>query len=106
MPYMYFFLFNGYYRKFVKNNGTIFKSLPKLLKKREFHQADETLNTFEALKEAMSTTLVFAMPNFDVNYNYKPHFNVSAFRIRAILTPKSNVLWPIYYQKPTFHEKE
>ena len=53
-----------YYFKFVKNYGQIATSLTMLLKKEEFSWTQETIKSFEKLKEAMCTTLVLATPKF------------------------------------------
>jgi hypothetical protein len=53
-----------YYHKFVQNYGKIAAPLTALLKKNAFSWTPTTDQSFQALKEAMCTTLVLALPNF------------------------------------------
>lgn len=54
----------GYYRKFVKNYGLLAKPMSDLLKKKVFEWSSAANEAFLALKQAMSTTPVLAVPNF------------------------------------------
>jgi hypothetical protein len=54
----------GYYRKFIKNFGTIAAPLTALLKKEGFIWTDVTSSAFEKLKTAITTAPILAMPNF------------------------------------------
>jgi hypothetical protein len=54
----------GYYRKFVKNYGNIVVSLTTLLKKNAFTWTPTDDQSFQALKEVMSTTSVLALSDF------------------------------------------
>ena len=57
-----------YYRKFVCNYGRTARSLTHLLKKNSFLWNDEAQLTFIALKHAICSTLVLALPNFTKSF--------------------------------------
>lgn len=55
----------GYYHKFVRNFGIIAKPLTELLKKNSvFSWTADHEQSFQALKHALSTSPVLALPNF------------------------------------------
>lgn len=54
----------GYYRKFVRNYGKIAAPLTTLLKKNPFTWTLVDEHSFQALKDAMCSTLALALPDF------------------------------------------
>jgi len=55
----------GYYRKFIRDFGTIAAPLTRLLRKEAFAWTEEAAEAFAALKQGLSTGPVLQMPNFE-----------------------------------------
>ncbi|KAA0057268.1 Ty3/gypsy retrotransposon protein [Cucumis melo var. makuwa] len=58
----------GYYRRFVKNYGSIAAPLTQLLKAGAYKWTEETEAAFEKLKKAMMTLPVLTMPDFNLPF--------------------------------------
>jgi hypothetical protein len=58
----------GYYRKFIKNYGTISAPLTSLLKKNSFEWNTDVEHAFQLLKEAITQVPVLALPNFTQSF--------------------------------------
>lgn len=82
----------GYYRKFVKNYGIIAKLLTDMTKKGSFNWTVDGERAFIKLKEAMATTPVLAMPDF--NKPFKVHTDACDQGIGAVLVQEGQ---PIAY---------
>ncbi|GMI83363.1 hypothetical protein HRI_002005600 [Hibiscus trionum] len=55
----------GYYRRFIRDYGTISKPLTNMLKKEGFSWSEEFRKAFELLKKVMCKAHVLALPNFN-----------------------------------------
>jgi hypothetical protein len=85
----------GYYRKFVKGYGVLAKPLTVLLQKQNFVWGHEAQQAFEALKQAMSSTPVLALPNFSIPFWIET--NACATGIGAVLMQAGHPV--AYYSK-------
>lgn len=75
----------GYYRKFVKDFGTLSKPLTQLLKKdAPFVWSAEVNQAFQALKHALTSTPVLALPNFQQGFTIET--DASDIGIGAVLS--------------------
>ena len=82
----------GYYRNFVKDYGIIARPITNLLKKGQFGWHEEVENAFLALKQAMTTTPILAMPNFNDVFTIET--DASGEGIGAVLTQQGK---PVAY---------
>jgi hypothetical protein len=57
-----------YYRKFVNGYGILAKPLTNLLTKKGFNWSEQAEHVFNQLKQAMVSTPVLALPNFDLPF--------------------------------------
>jgi hypothetical protein len=81
----------GYYRKFVWHFGILTKPLTELLKKNSlFHWTPAHEQSFQALKQALSSSPVLSLPDFFKPFNIET--NASAHGIGAIWTQDGHPL--------------
>jgi hypothetical protein len=86
----------GYYKKFVKHYGALAKPLTRFLQKKQFQWDEETQRAFDQLKEAMSSTLVLALPNFEKQFTMET--NASDAGLGAVLVQDDRLI--AYLRKP------
>lgn len=73
----------GYYRRFIKGYGTLARPLTNLLKRGGFKWDEATEDSFRGLKEALTSTLVLALP--DLSKPFTVETDVSQYGIGAVL---------------------
>lgn len=66
----------GNYRQFVQNYATIASHSTDLLKKDSFSMSSTSQRSFEALKQAVTITPIFALPDFPNHLFCKLMFHV------------------------------
>jgi len=82
----------GYYRKFIRNYGVLARPLTNLLKRRNFKWDADAAAAFTMLKQAMTTTLILAMSNFNESFTIET--DASRDGIGVVLTQQGR---PIAY---------
>lgn len=90
----------GYYRRFVKHYGLIAKPLTTLLKKKQFLWSEAATVAFTALKKAMASTPVLALPNFAEVFTVET--DASDVGLGAVLMQKGQ---PLAYLSKALSEK-
>ncbi|OMO73136.1 reverse transcriptase [Corchorus capsularis] len=92
----------GYYRKFVKNYAHITAPLTNLLRKDSFQWSDETEASFQALKNALTTAPVLALPDFSLPFSIEA--DASNVAIGAVLAQAGHPV--AYYSKKLGPQKQ
>jgi len=82
----------GYYRKFIRVYNTLAAPLTALTKKNAFHWTEDAQSAFKKLKQALTSPLVLALPDFDSPFVIE--CGTSSTRIGAVLMQRNH---PIAY---------
>ena len=69
----------GYYRRFIRDYGSIAAPLTVLLKKEGFRWNQDTERAFRALQRALTEAPVLQLPNFDRDFVFKCEASGSGF---------------------------
>ncbi|KAK8983583.1 hypothetical protein V6N11_073987 [Hibiscus sabdariffa] len=80
----------GYYKKFIRNYGSISKLLTAMLKKDNFFWTQEAKDAFLTLKESMCSASVLALPDFTQPFSLET--DASTKGIRAALTQNGRLI--------------
>jgi len=79
----------SYYRRFVQGYAEIATPLNALIKKNQrFHWSDDAQTAFDALKVALTSAPILAMPTDDIDFVLDT--DASDFAISAVLSQRQN----------------
>ena len=73
----------GYYRRFIKGYATLSRALTDILKKEGYAWDVEAARSFQALKKALMTAPVLALPDF--NHQFEIETDASNVGIGTVL---------------------
>lgn len=94
-----FLVLTGFYRKFVHRYAHIAASLTDLLKKDQFCWSEAAKNFFAALKLALSSTPILALPNFTLPFQIRT--DASGSGIGAVLLQNEHPIAYFSKKNPT-----
>ncbi|KAK5838445.1 hypothetical protein PVK06_007175 [Gossypium arboreum] len=81
---------SGYYRRFIRNYGLLARPLTELLTKNAWQWSAQAIEAFQALKAALCTAPVLALPNFQLEFMVDT--DASAFGIGAVLQQQGRLV--------------